>query len=220
MAQSFVQTLRTELGFENPIAFALVLASLFFATDVAWTTVAAIPVTLIGLAALRAGLTSIGAPQYTSGIVVGSVVSVVCGVAAVVDGSWALGLLALAGGWLCLDSLYDRRHGIERPRRTDDPMDDYSMREGMQFMADAGVIVEALRESPVSLTPVQIGDRTTLSVEEVESVLEDLDDDSVIEHVGTDRYTVDERKLGVSGLARDAVSRLVRPLSALVPRRS
>ncbi|WP_440769717.1 hypothetical protein [Natronorubrum sp. DTA28] len=219
MTESFAQSLRSELSFENPIAFAVVLALLFVVTDATLTTIAAIPITLVGLAVLRAGLTSAGAPRYASGIVVGAIVAAVCGAAAVLEGSVALGLLALAGGWLCLDSLYDRRHGIERPRRTDDPIADYTMREGMQYVTDARVVVEELRESPVALTPAQVADRTSFSDAEVESMLTDLEDESVIERVGADRYTVDERKMGLNGLVRDTLYRFCRPFSVLVPRR-
>ncbi len=221
MDQSFLRTLRSELEPENPLALAVVLVGLALLFDASWTVLATIPAALLALAFLRAGLSTADAPEYASGLVIGTVVAAGAGALAVLESSWALAIVAAVGLWLVLDSLYDRRHGIERSASTsaEDPLADSSFREGMAFVSDAQVIVETLRESPTALTPAQIADRAALSSDAVERVLADLDSGSPIERASDDRYTVDESKMGASGLARDAVRRLCRPFSVLVPAR-
>lgn len=218
MGESFGRALRTELESENPIAFAVVLAAIYAFTD-SWAVVVTIPTVLLGLAAFRALLTTLDAPEYVSGVVVGGAVAAVCAVVAALEFSWLYVVLAAGGGWLCLDSLYDRRHGIDRSEPVEDPMAELSFRESMETMSEMREIVETLRESPVALTPHQIADRTAYSTAVVEERLALLDDGSPVERVADDRYTVDESQMGASSLVRDAVRRFVRPFSVLVPGR-
>lgn len=217
MGRSFVQSLRTELESKNLIALGIVLIALYALIDTTWTTLAGILIAVAGLAVLEAGLSSVDAPQYVSGIILGGVVATVAGTVAVLESSWLLAAIAIVGGWLCLDSRYDRRHGIDRSEPIEDPLDGLTFRESMQSMSDAREIVETLRESPVALTPAQVADRTAFSSDEVEHLLETLDD-GPIEQVDDRRYTVDESEMGASSAARDAIRRLVRPFTVLTGR--
>ncbi|WP_049925528.1 hypothetical protein [Halopiger goleimassiliensis] len=220
MGESFVTALRSEVASRGPLVLAVVLALLYFVFDVAPASLAIIAGTLFGLAVLEAARTSLGAPQYVSGLVVGASVAVGSAVTVVaVEFSWLLVAFAVAGGWLFLDALYDRRHGIDRSEPPADPMADYSVRESVAVMSDGRLLVAELRESPTPLSTAQLADRTAFSRDEVESILADLGDADPIERVGDDRYTVDEREMGASSLLRDAARRLLRPFSVLRPGR-
>ncbi|QRV16086.1 hypothetical protein JMJ58_04100 [Haloterrigena salifodinae] len=218
MTHPFVRTLRTELEPRNPISFAVALAAVYLLTE-SWLTVAAFPAAIVGLAVFRAILATLEAPDYLSGVLIGGGAGVGSAIAAVNWFSWMFVALSAVGWWLCLDSLYDRRHGINRSGPLEDPMDDRSFRENVRVVSDTGAIGRVLRESSVALSPAAIAARSEFSVDEVERLLEEFGDDVPIERVGDDRYTVNEAKMGVSGLVRDAIRRLCRPFSVLIPGR-
>ncbi|NUB91213.1 hypothetical protein HTZ84_12290 [Haloterrigena sp. SYSU A558-1] len=174
---------------------------------------------LVGVPFLTALIDTLEAPDYLSGVLIGGGVGVGSAIAAVNWFSWVFVALSAVGWWLCLDSLYDRRHGIDRSGPPEDPMDDRSFRENVRVVSDTGAIGRVLRESSVALSPAAIAARSEFSVDEVERLLEEFGDDVPIERVGDDRYTVNEAKMGVSGLMRDAIRRLCRPFSVLIPSR-
>ena len=215
-----VRTLRSELEDEDPVRVSVVLVAIALLTDSRGIVLGGL-LAILGLAVLRTILAVLDAPAYASGILIGGGGGVGSAVAAVVSLSWLYVALAVVGCWLCLDSLYDRRHGIDRSSSEPadpDPLADASMREAMRFTSDAGTVLEVLRDSPVALTPAQIADRTELSRENVKTILEGLEDGDVVERTD-DRYTVDERQLGPSSVVCDAIRRLCRPVSVLVPGR-
>ncbi|QSW98114.1 hypothetical protein [Haloterrigena alkaliphila] len=158
MTHSFVRTLRTELEPQNPVSFAVALAVVYLLTE-SWLAFAAIPAVIVGLAVLRAVLATLEAPDYLSGVLIGGGVGLGAAIAAVGWFSWLFVAFSAVGWWLCLDSLYDRRHGIDRAGPSEDPMADHSFRESMRVVSDTGAIGRVLRESPVALSPAEIAGR-------------------------------------------------------------
>lgn len=218
MAQPFREALEDEMDRSELVGVGVVLVVFVVIADLRWTTAAGMGGVIVGLVALRGACSSMGYPQSVVGIVVGSVGGLIMGYLTLTDFSWVAAVLTVVALWLCLDSLYDLRHGIERPTNDPDKPEDISMCEGMQLVSETQTIVTTLRESPVALTPTQIADRTHLSLDDVETVLEEVGDGSMFDRVD-DRYTINERNMGPTSLLRDGLHRVLRPLTFLTPRR-
>ncbi len=122
--------------------------------------------------------------------------------------------------WLVLDVRADFVQG----RRLDSPdeFEDMTSAEAMLVMQHAHLVVQTLQDEP--MTVLELATACDLTPSRVEDVIDVASEDGTIYPVDPDtdepRYAVDERKLGASGLGRQAVgglsgllARIARPLT-------
>jgi hypothetical protein len=210
---SFRAAMDDELDPKAIAGITAVLAVLYVLADFSAGSVIAIPAGLVALAVLRAVCTARDYPDAAAGAVLGAVGGLVFAALAIGDGSVVLGVLAVVAAWLCLDSLYDLRLGVDR---SSEPDDDISEEEYYLVSAHGWAVLRALREADGPLSRAELQDRTGLPDEDFERVLETVGDSGPIERVGTG-YALDESETGTAAIVRMIGSRLLRPLRLFRP---
>ncbi|AGB36973.1 inorganic phosphate transporter [Natronococcus occultus] len=212
---SFRAAMGDELDPGAILGVTAVLAVFAVLADLSAGTVIAIPAGLVGIAALRAVCTARGYPDAIAGAVLGAVGVLVFASLAIGDGAVVFGVLAAVAAWLCLDSLYDLRLGIDR---SSEPDEDISEAEYYLVSAHGWAVLRELREADRPLSRAELQDRTGLPNEDFERVLETVGDSGPIERVGTG-YVLDESETGTTAMTRSVVravgGRLLRPLRLL-----
>ncbi|WP_152424947.1 hypothetical protein [Natronococcus jeotgali] len=214
---SFRAAIGDELDPKAVVGVTAVLAVFAVMTDFSAGSVIAIPAGLVALDALRAVCTARDYPDAAAGVVLGAVGGLVFASLAIGDGAVVYGVLAAVAAWLCLDSLYDLRHGIDR---SSDPDDDLSEDEYYLVSAHGWAVLRELREAGRPLSRGELQDRTGLPDEDFERVVETVGDTGPLERVGTG-YVLDESETGtaamIRSIARAVGRRLRRPLGLLGP---
>ncbi|MDG5761598.1 hypothetical protein QA600_19915 [Natronococcus sp. A-GB1] len=210
---SFRAALGDELDPMGTAGVTAVVAVFAVLGDLSTGSVVAIPAGLVALAALRAVCTVRGYPDAAAGAVLGAVGGVVFAFLAIDDGSVVLAVLAAVAAWLCLDSLYDLRLGIDR---SSEPDEDISEAEYYLVSAHGWAILRELREADRPLSRAELQDRTGLPDDDFERVLETVGESGPIERVGTG-YALDESETGVGAVVRLVGARLLRPLRLFRP---
>ncbi|WP_293030095.1 hypothetical protein [Natronococcus sp.] len=210
---SFRAAMGDELDPVTIVGVTAVLAAFAVLTDLSAGSVIAIAAGLVALDALRAGCDAWGYPDAAAGVVLGAVGGLVFAVLAIGDGSVVFGLLAAVAAWLCLDSLYDLRLGVDRSSEHDS---DISEEEYYLVSAHGWAVLRELREADGPLSRAELQDQTGLPDEDFERVLETVGDSGPIERVGTG-YALDESETGTAAIVRVVGSRLLRPLRLLRP---
>ncbi len=210
---SFRAAMGDELDPVTIVGVTAVLAAFAVLTDLSAGSVIAIAAGLVALDAHRAGCDAWGYPDAAAGVVLGAVGGLVFAVLAIGDGSVVFGLLAAVAAWLCLDSLYDLRLGVDRSSEHDS---DISEEEYYLVSAHGWAVLRELREADGPLSRAELQDQTGLPDEDFERVLETVGDSGPIERVGTG-YALDESETGTAAIVRVVGSRLLRPLRLLRP---
>jgi hypothetical protein len=191
--EPFRAAFRDELDVGTVVGVTVVLLALSGFADLSTLTVVGVPAVLVGVAALRAVCTARDYPDAAAGAVLGAVGGLVFASLAIGDGSVVFGVLAAVAAWLCLDSLYDLRHGVDR---SDEPDDELSENEYYLASAHGWAVVSELREADRPLSRSELQDRTGLPDEDFERVLKTAGENGPIERVGTG-YVLDESEMGL-----------------------
>jgi hypothetical protein len=219
--ESFRSAFRDELDARTLAGVTGVFVVFHLLADLSTLAVVGAPAALVAVAALTAYCVSRGHPETVASVVICASGALVLGSVALTTTSWLPGALAAIAAWVCLDSLYDLRRGVDR---SDGPDDDISEDEYYLASAHGWTAISELREADRPLSRSELQDRTGLPDEDFERVLETVGESGPIERVGTG-YAIDEREMGtaaaVRSVARGTVSRLIRPfrlLRSTVPR--
>lgn len=210
---SFRAAMGDELDLGAIVGAAAIIAVFAVLGDLSARSVIAIPAGLVALDALRAGCDAWGYPDAAAGAVLGAVGGLVFAALAISDGAVVFGLLAAVAAWLCLDSLYDLRLGVDR---SSEPDDDISEDEYYLVSAHGWAVLRELREADRPLSRAELQDRTGLPDEDFDRVLETVGDSGPIERVGTG-YALDESETGTAAIVRMVGGRLLRPLRLFRP---
>lgn len=125
-----------------------------------------------------------------------------------------MGVLAVLGAWLALDTLHKIRYGIEPTQPEPSDFDEMGAGEAGRMTYCAGKVQQALDNSPASLSASELVTRTGLSEAEVREALSFLEDIEAISEE-RERYELVEQP----GLLRSIVGRIVRPFSLFTPSR-
>jgi hypothetical protein len=126
---------------------------------------------------------------------------------------WVATLALVGGVWVALDARADL---VQGRRPTTDAADD-PVEEVVTTMNHLNLVVESLQERPKTVP--ELAADCDLTASRVRAALETATDTGVVVPLDPDaetvRYTVDERRLGLSGVGStigDALRRLVRPV--------
>lgn len=163
--ESFRAAFRDELDVGTVVGVTAVLLAFYAFAEFSTLAVVGAPAVLVGIAALNACRTSRGYPDAVTGVVIGASGGLVLGYLAVTTESWLLGAFAAAASWVCLDSLYDFRHGIDRSAT---PEEDLSEDEYYLASAHGWAVVSELREADRPLSRSELKGRTGLPDEDFE----------------------------------------------------
>lgn len=198
-----------------------------------------VAVVLLGVVLSQFGLERVEIATLVSAVVVGPVIAdavsdgtdtdprpglaevtfgVLCLVAGVVHlrsaSSWLGWAFVAVGGWLCLDGVYAWRAEENDPTTARE--DDVSKEEVYLAGLHNCWLLEELREADRPLTADELCDRTGLTEDDFERLLEIHGESGPIERVGTG-YVIDEHEMGVGGVARTVGRRLCRPIRLFRP---
>jgi hypothetical protein len=223
MWTDLVTALRRELSVFDAVLTALLFGAVYLFTDDPWTTVGI----AAGVLLAHAFGTLKTAPDVDErwvkvalGVFVtagGAVLLVLEGPAGATPDLVIPGVFALAGLWLLLDARADFLEG--RRFETPDAVDDLDSGEAMLVMQHLRLIADELEDGPKTVP--ELAAACDLTESRVRQAI-DVIDDGTIYRVGMDdeqpRYALDEEKVGLTGLGRQAAGgargfarRLARP---------
>lgn len=229
MTGSRIASLRERIDTTDLAALVVLLAALYVTTDGALESMTSVFGLLLAVPLFRWMLDAADIDDATAGLLLGSVVAAL-GVGAVVfEGSVWIGAGALAVGcWLVLDTVYESRTdngqstAVETGTDEGEDADDITEAEMYTLMGHSQWVIEALQEASRPLSAAELRERTGLTDDELEDVLEITRDNGTVERVGNG-YVVDESELGgvafVRGIVRSVGGRLLRPFRLFRPSR-
>lgn len=204
----------------SDVGTAVVLAVVFYLLGLETGAIAVFVGLVVGRPLLDAAVEATGleADPGLAGVVLGAVV-VAAGAVQLGDGTVLLGWAFVAvGGWIVADGLDRWQNGS--PDDGDASEDDLPNAELFLVGEHNRWLLETLRAADRPLTAVEIRERTGLTADDLERVLELHDESGPIERVGNG-YVLDESELGAGAMARSTVRtvvrRLCRPLRILRP---
>ncbi|WP_122090176.1 helix-turn-helix domain-containing protein [Halalkalicoccus subterraneus] len=211
----FLNALRDEVNSNAILGIVVVLGLIVVVTDASWSIFIATGIAIGATAIISASESLPGVNGRALSAVVFAF-GTLCGVyVTFVESSYLMGGLTLFASWLTIDALYDTVHGIEPTEPESSDLDEMGASEASRVMYHAGKVLQALDNSPASLSTSELVTRTDLSENEVHesvSVLEDAD--AVIEE--RERYELNKNQ---PGLVRSTVRRLARPFGLFTPSR-
>ncbi|WP_276253778.1 hypothetical protein [Halomontanus rarus] len=227
MTGSRIASLRERIDTTDLGVLVVLLAALYVTTDGALESMTSVFGALLAVPLFKWVLEAADIDDTTAGLLLGSVVAAL-GVGAVIfeESIW-IGTGALAVGcWLVLDTVYESRTGNGEPTAVEtgtdegEDADDITEAEMYTLMGHSQWVIEALQEASRPLSAAELRERTGLTDDELEDVLEITRDNGTVERVGNG-YVVDESELGgvafVRGIVRSVGSRLLRPLRLFRP---
>lgn len=231
MTGSRIASLRERIDTTDLGALVVVLAALHVTTDGALESMISVFGALLTVPLFSWVLEAADIDDATAALLLGSVVAAL-GVGAVVfGGSIWIGTGALAVGcWLVLDTVYESRTGTgestavetETGTGTDEGEDagDITEAEMYTLVGHSRWVIEALQEASRPLSAAELRERTGLTNNELEDVLEIARENGTVERVGNG-YVVDESELGGvafgRGIVRGVGGRLLRPFRLFRP---
>lgn len=219
MTRSRIASLRERIDTTDLGALVVLLTVLYVTTDGVLESMTSVFGLLLAVPVFGWVLETVDVSDTAAGLLLGSIVAAL-GVAAIVfDGSVRIGAGAVAVGcWVVLDTVYESRNGESTATETGE--DDITEAEMYTLMGHSQWVIEALQEASRPLSAAELRERTGLTDDELEDVLEIAQDNGTVERVGNG-YVVDESELGgvafVRGIVRSVGGRLLRPFRLFRP---